>query len=385
MYSIEYVIGTTRHIVYSPFDNTRKIVSGAYHRETNTIGSLTFSVLYTHPVYGMFKEYKGVVNLYWNNWYGRSPASLIYKFRIIKIHRNFYNTLTIQCEGVLGYLNDSIVRPYTFNETHWLYPVSTGTHNCTPAEFLRELIALHNIQVTAAQQFTFVDETNGAFDSIAFTTSQTSYVKSWDEIESKVIRNIGGYIQLRFSGGNNLFVFKAALTEYNSQTIQLAQNLKNLETETNSQKFATALFPISTYTDSNGQRQTIDIYNVNNSIYYVEKPLLTPIYGRIIEFAQYEGITSASKLKEVAQRDLNSYVNRGKPIKASATDMSALDSSVPPLEVDRLTRIISEVNNVDATVMLNAFDVDILDPRNSTYTFNGEVPSFVRKTYTYRT
>ena len=43
MYSIEYVIGTTRHIVYSPFDNTRKIVSGTYHRETNTIGSLTFS------------------------------------------------------------------------------------------------------------------------------------------------------------------------------------------------------------------------------------------------------------------------------------------------------------------------------------------------------
>ena len=379
MYRIDYLVGSTSYSVYSPFESDRRIISGVYHRETNTVGSLTFSVLYTHPVYGMFKEYKGVVELYWNN-------SLIYKFRIIKIHRNFYNMLTIQCEGVLGYLNDSIVRPYTFNETHWLYPIGDpGTHVCTAVEFLRELIALHNIQVTAAQQFTFVDETNGAFDSIAFTTSQTSYVKSWDEIESKVIRNIGGYVQLRFSGESNQFVFKAALTESNAQTIRFAQNLKDLELETSSQKFATALFPISTYTDSNGQRQTIDIYNVNNSIYYVEKPLLTPIYGRIIEFAQYEGITSASKLKEVAQRDLNSYVNRGKPIKASATDMSALDSSVPPLEVDKLTRIISEVNNVDVTVMLNAFDVDILDPRNSTYTFNGEVPSFVRKTYTYRT
>ena len=379
MYSIEYVIGTTRHIVYSPFDNTRKIVSGAYHRETNTIGSLTFSVLYNHPCHSYFEEYLGVVNLYWNN-------SLIYKFRIIKIHRNFYNTLTIQCEGVLGYLNDSIVRPYTFNETHWLYPIGDpGAHVCTAVEFLRELIALHNIQVTAAQQFTFVDETNGAFDSIAFTTSQTSYVKSWDEIESKVIRNIGGYVQLRFSGGNNLFVFKAALTEYNSQTIRLAQNLKSLETETNSQKFATALFPISTYTDSNGQRQTIDIYNVNNSIYYVENNYAVRDYGRIIEFAQYEGITSASKLKEVAQRDLNNYINRGRPIKVAATDMAAVGSSYAPLEVDKKTRISSNVNGVDVAPVLNSFDVDILDPRNSTYTFNGEVPSFVRKTYTYRT
>ena len=362
MYSIEYVIGTTRHIVYSPFDNTRKIVSGAYHRETNSY----------------FEEYLGVVNLYWNN-------SLIYKFRIIKIHRNFYNTLTIQCEGLLGYLNDSIVRPYTFNENSWLYPVSTGTHNCTPAEFLRELIALHNIQITAAQQFTFVDKTNGAFDSIAFTTSQTSYVKSWDEIESKVIRNIGGYVQLRFSGGNNLFVFKAALTEYNSQTIRLAQNLKSLETETNSQKFATALFPISTYTDSNGQRQTIDIYNVNNSIYYVENNYAVRDYGRIIKFAQYEGITSASKLKKVAQRDLNNYISRGRPIKVAATDMAAVGSSYAPLEVDKKTRIMSNVNGVDVAPVLNSFDVDILDPRNSTYTFNGEVPSFVHKTYTYRT
>ena len=379
MYRIDYLVGSTSYSVYSPFESDRRIISGVYHRETNTVGSLTFSVLYTHPVYGMFKEYKGVVELYWNN-------SLIYKFRIIKIHRNFYNMLTIQCEGVLGYLNDSIVRPYTFNETHWLYPIGDpGAHVCTAVEFLRELIALHNIQVTAAQQFTFVDETNGAFDSIAFTTSQTSYVKSWDEIESKVIRNIGGYVQLRFSGESNQFVFKAALTESNAQTIRFAQNLKDLELETSSQKFATALFPISTYTDSNGRRQTIDIYNVNNSIYYVENYYAVRDYGRIIEFAQYEGITSASKLKEVAQRDLNSYVNRGKPIKASATDMSALDSSVPPLEVDRLTRIISEVNGVDIMPVLNAFDVDLLDPRSSTYTFNGEVPSFVRKTYTYRT
>lgn len=378
MYSIYYLVGSTRHVVYNPFDSNGQITSGTYHRETNTIGTLSFTVLYNHPCHSYFEEYKGKILLYWN-------STLLYKFRIIKIHRNFYNTLTIQCEGLLGYLNDSVVRPYTFNESHWLYPISTGTHNCTPAEFLRELIALHNMQVTASQQFEFVDETNGAFDNITFTASQTSYVKSWDEINSKVIKNIGGYVQLRFSGESNQFVFKAALTESNAQAVSFAQNLKDLELETSSQKFATAIFPTSTYTDENNQRQTIEIYNVNGGVGYVQNANAVARYGRIIEYVQYEGIPSAVKLKELAQRDLNVYINRGKPIKASATDMSALDSSVPPLEVDKKTRIISAVNGVDIMPVLNAFDVDLLDPRSSTYTFNGEVPSFVRKTYTYRT
>ena len=379
MYSIYYLVGSTRHVVYNPFDSNGQITSGTYHRETNTIGTLSFTVLYNHPCHSYFEEYKGTILLYWNN-------TLLYKFRIIKIHRNFYNTLTIQCEGLLGYLNDSIVRPYTFNETHWLYPIGDpGAHVCTVVEFLRELIALHNIQVTAAQQFEFVDETNGAFDSIAFTTSQTSYVKSWDEIESKVLKNIGGYVQLRFSGESNQFVFKAALTESNAQAVRFAQNLKDLELETSSQKFATALFPTSTYTDENNQRQTIGIYNVNGGVEYVQNADAVARYGRIIEYVQYEGIPSAGKLKELAQRDLNAYINRGKPIKASATDMSAFDSNTyNPLEVDKKTRIISAVNGVDIMPVLNSFDVDLLDPRSSTYTFNGEVPSFVRKTYTYR-
>lgn len=374
MYRIDYLVGSTSYSVYSPFESDRRIISGVYHRETNTIGSLTFSVLYNHPVYDLFKEYKGVIRLYWN-------TSLIYKFRIIKIRRDFHNTLMVQCEGLLGYLNDSIVKPYVFNVNHSVYPSNIPPPSCSPIEFMTELVALHNSMVEAEQRFTFVDETDGAFNGILFTTEQTAYPKTWDELQSKIIKNIGGYIQIRHMSAENRLVFKAALTDSNTQTVRFRQNLKALELETASRKFATAIYPISTYTDSNGARRTLKLTGTE----YIDKPLLTPIYGRIIECVQYEGINTEAKLREIAQRDLNNYINRGKPIKASATDMSALDSSVPPLEVDRLTRIISEVNNVDVTVMLNAFDVDILDPRNSTYTFNGEVPSFVRKTYTYRT
>ena len=374
MYRIDYLVGSTAYSVYSPFENDRHIISGTYHRETNTIGSLTFSVLYNHPVYDVFKEYKGVIRLYWG-------TSLIYKFRIIKLRRDFCNTLTVQCEGLLGYLNDSIVKPYVFNVNHSVYPAHIPPSSCSPVEFMAELVGLHNSMVEAEQRFTFVDETDGAFDGIPFTTEQTAYTKTWDELQSKIVQNIGGYIQMRHMSAENMLVFKAALTDSNTQTVRFRRNLKDLEIETLPKKYATAIYPVSTFVDSDGAQRIVKLTGTE----YIDKPMLTPVYGRIIECVQYEGINTEAHLREIARRDLNSFVDRSKSIKASATDMSAFDSSVPPLEVDKLTRIISEVNNVDVTAMLNAFDVDLLDPRSSTYTFNGEVPSFVRKTYTYRT
>ena len=377
MYRINYIKDSVTMPVYVPFDDRYTITAGTYHRETNTIGKLTFSVPHSHPHHGEFEEYSGVMQLSWG-------GALLYESRIISIKRDLYNTLTVTCEGLLGYFNDSIAGPYTFNANHWLYPTGSGTHTCTVTEFLTELIALHNTQVSAAQQFTFVDETGGAFDSIEFTTSQTSRVKTWDEIESKVLKNVGGYIQIVHRGGENCVVYRAALTDANEQEVRFAVNLKELSFETDTRKFATALCPVSTYTDANNARQTIDIYNVNDGKYYVQNDNAVAAYGRIIETVQYEGIVSPERLKWIASRDLSAYINRGKPVSVSAVDM-AVTGSVEPLEVDKLTRIVSPPNGVDINALLNAFDVNLLDPSASSFTFNGEVPSFVRKTYIYRT
>lgn len=379
MYRIDYIVGSRRMNVYTPFDDTYSIASGVYHRETNTIGKLTFSVLHDHPYRRVFEKYKGVIELY----YG---SALLYKFRITGVRRNLFNTVNVTCEGLLGYLNDSIVSPYVFNENSWLYPITpSDTHNCTPVEFLRELIALHNTQVTEAQRFEFVDETNGAFDDTKFTTSQNSYPKAWDELESKVLRNIGGYVQIRFRDSGNQFVYKAALTERNTQTVRYAVNLKTLELDNGSQEFATAIYPTSTYTDSTGKSQTIDIYEVNNSSYTVQNNAAVQTYGKIVKHVPYEGIVSPERLKWFAERDINQYVTNGAAISLSATDMCVIEpQNYQPLEVDKNTDLISTVNEVRTTVILNAFDVDLLNPKNSRYTFNGEVPSFARRAYTYK-
>ena len=51
MYRIEYAKGSSTYKVYTPFDDTYSILSGIYHRETNTVGQLTFSILYNHKFF----------------------------------------------------------------------------------------------------------------------------------------------------------------------------------------------------------------------------------------------------------------------------------------------------------------------------------------------
>ena len=362
MFLIDYKKAGTTHTVHTPFDSDRAVTSGAYHRETNTIGSLTFTVLPGHPVSRLFEEMAGVVTLFWN-------TTVLFKARIVKIKRDLYNRRTIQCEGLLGYLNDSIVGHYTFNENSWLYPLTTQNHNCTIVEFLRELITLHNNQVTTGQRFTFVDETNGAFDDTMFTVKQDSYVTSWSELESKVLRNIGGYIQIRYSGSGNQIVYKAELTEQNPKPIRFAVNLKNLEQETGSGVFATAIYPYSKYVDANGREQDCTL-----TANYVEDSTAVAKFGRLIKFVEYEGVSSAAWLEYYARRDLSKYTARTRAIRVSATDIAVSDPSARPLEIDKLTTIISTVNGVNASLPLNAFDVDIVNPLNSQYRFNSEIP-----------
>ena len=360
MYRIEYNKGNDVYTVHSSFDSTYTVVSGNYHRETNTIGTLTFTVMNSHPVCSLFEEYAGVVSLYWN-------TRLLYKFRIFKIKRDLYNRRTLQCEGLLSYLNDSVIEPYTFNETSWLYPTATGNHSCTIIEYLRELVARHNVFVTPGQRFTFVDETNGAFNDIKFTVKQDSYVSAWSELESKVIRNVGGYVQIRHNATENQLVYKAELTEQNSQQIEYSVNLKSLELETGTGTVISSIYPLSRYTDADGKERICIL-----PYYYIDDTDAVRRYGRIIKYVEYKGLSTTNSLEAFARYDLRKYLNRTKTLTISATDPAVSDPSLLPLEVDKLTTIHSPVNGVNVTLPLNSFDVDIVNPLQSQYRFNSE-------------
>lgn len=94
--------------------------------EINKIGTLQFKIYNNHPYFDNITKLSSVLTVLKDN-------KTIFKGRVVSDEQGLYNEKNIVCEGVLGYLNDSIVRPYSFNGT--------------PAEHFINLIHNHNNQV----------------------------------------------------------------------------------------------------------------------------------------------------------------------------------------------------------------------------------------------
>lgn len=368
MYRIEYERNGVVYPVLRPVDNVYKIFSGSYHRETNGAGKLTFAVRFHHPSLLFFRRYEGIVSLY-DDWL------LLFRARIVDIKTDHFGSCYVECEGVLAFLNDTIVPPYTFNEHSSIHPIAGIGISCRYPLFIEELIGMHNAMSPQSHQFAFIDETGGAYSDLKFTTSSQSYDTAWTNILTKGLNNIGGYLEVRYTDIENQLVLRSSITRRSTQSIRQGVNLKSLRIGSDGEPFATSIYPISKYTDENGKQQTIGVASVNDNVDYIDNPGAVSQYGRIVRFVQYEGISSPLELKRIATADLvNKYLTRPTVYEVEAVDVTNIDQTAP-LEVDTLVPIISTKPEVNTVELLNVMDVDLVNPQNLQLKFNDSVRS----------
>lgn len=368
MYRIEYERNGIVYPVLHPIDSTYKIVNGSYHRETNGAGKLTFAVRFHHPSIRYFRRYEGIVSLY-NDW------QLLFRARIVNIETDHFGSCSVECEGVLAFLNDTIVPPYVFNEHSSIHPIAGTGISCRYPLFIEELIGMHNAMSQQSHQFAFINETGGAYSDLKFTTSSQSYDTAWTNIQTKGLNNIGGYLEVRYTDTENQIVLRSSITRRSTQSIRQSVNLKSLQIGSDGEPFATAIYPISKYTDANGNQQTIGIASVNDNVDYIENIEAVNRFGRIVRFVQYEGISSPLELKRIATADLVAkYLSRPTVYEVEAVDMTNINLA-SPLEVDTLVPIISIEPQVNTVEPLNVMDVDLVNPQNLQLKFNDGVRS----------
>ena len=368
MYRIDYERNGVVYPVLRPVDNVYKIFSGSYHRETNGAGKLTFAVRFNHPSKWYFRSYEGIVSLY-NDWL------LLFRARIVNIKNDHFGSCYVECEGVLAFLNDTIVPPYVFNEHSSIHPIAGTGISCRYPLFIEEIIGMHNAMSPQSHQFAFINESGGAYSDLKFTTSSQSYDTAWTNIQTKGLNNIGGYLEVRYTDTENQIVLRSSITRRSTQSIRQGVNLKSLRIGSDGEPFATSIYPISKYTDENGKQQTIGVASVNDNVDYIDNSSAVSQYGRIIRFVQYEGISSPLELKRIAVADLvNKYLTRPTVYEVEAIDMTNIDGAAP-LEVDTLVPIISTKPEVNTVEPLNVIDVDLVEPRNLQLKFNDSVRS----------
>jgi hypothetical protein len=301
--------------------------------------------------------------------------TLLFKARIYDIHRDFFNLKTVQCEGLLAYLNDSIIPPYTFNRVSRIHSGATQ-RSIYVYEYITDLLNEHNSQVEDHQKLFLDTSINSEIFSKEISCSNSGYSDAWSELSRNVLDNLAysGDIEYNYLRSEPKIAFIDSAQPAEAQQFRYGINLIDLQVMTATDGFATAIMPVSIYTDDDGQTQSIDISSVspNGSKFIIDQTAVNR-YGRINKVIEFNGTPTAAQLYSEGAARLGEISGLKQTFTASALDMFALSTDYTPLRVRNYVRVFSEPHGVNAAVEVIGFDVDIIEPAKSTYMLNGEL------------
>lgn len=351
-----YKIFADDTLIYDSTLEDYRIGKGVIEREVNKSGSFTFSVYPDHFFYDGFVAMKTVITVY-------KSGRIVFRGRVLNDVTDYWNNKVLTCEGELGFLQDSVARPFAFQGK--------------PADLFRQFIEKHNEQVGEAKRFkvgkvTVVD----ANDYV--NRSSTDYRDTLNMMASALTgSDLGGYIHITHGDDGTDPIptvhYLADFETVSSQDIEFGANLRDYTKTTNAADIATAIVPLGTQTDSDGGRLTIK--DVNGGVDYVYSPEGVALRDWIFKTVVWDDVTLASNLKAKAEAYLEDVAKQNITIELNAIDLHLLDRAIESFNVCEYVRVTSTPHQFDAVLLCNRQTMDLLKPENDTVVLGYRIAS----------
>lgn len=371
MYQLKY----QNYILYDPRLADEKLIvrDPSVKLAVSKAGEMSFTVDADHPYLSNLRRMSGLVELL----DGTFP---IYRGRITSDIKDFYGAHKIATEGIMAALNDSIIPPFNFPEdfeNDTAYKAAAASGNVVDF-FFRWILGQHNSQVSAEQQIrpgvcTVTDPNN------YITRSSKEYATAMSTISDKLIKSaLGGYLLIRYEDDGNYLDYYAALPLTNTQSVEFAENLLDLSSETDGTNIYTAILPegkdgLTIEALSNGDL-TDDLVKSGLTI-YSKSGVAT--YGRITRHVKWDDVTIAANLQTKAKAALaDNGLSMPETITCTAVDLGWQDG-IQHFRVGRMTALFSTPHGYSASYPLMELAPDILDPGNTQITLGA-----TQQTYT---
>jgi hypothetical protein len=334
---------------------------------------MTFTLCADHPYLSNLRRMSGLVELL----DGTLP---IYRGRITTDTKDFYGAHKIETEGIMAALNDSIIKPFSFPEDFKDdddYKAAAANGNVVDF-FFRWILAQHNSQVSTEQQIkpgvcTVTDSNN------YITRSASEYATAMSTVSDKLIKSaLGGYLLIRYEDDGNYLDYYAALPLTNTQSVEFAENLLDLSSETDGTNIYTAILPegkdgLTIEALSDGD--LTDDFVKSGLTIYSKSGVAT--YGRITRHVKWDDVTVAANLQAKAKAALaDNGLSMPETITCKAVDLGWQDG-IQHFRVGRMTAIFSTPHGYSASYPLMELAPDILDPGNTQITLGA-----TQQTYT---
>lgn len=353
-----YQIKLGSYVLYDLRDEEFILENPELNLEVNKVGSLSFSIYPNHPYFDRINKLSSVITVLKNN-------NIIFQGRVISEEQGLYNSKKFECEGVLGYLNDSIVRPYSF----------TGT----PEEYFTNLINNHNNQVTEAQKLK-IGTITVTDPNDYITRSSINYASTWDILNEDLINKLGGYLKVRYESDGTYIDYLSDFNDTSTQIIEFGENLIDVLVKNDALDVYTAVIPLGAeIQNDDGTSEKLTIKSVNNDLDYIVNQEAFNKYGLIfapVENTTWDDVTVASNLLTKATNYLNNQaVMLKSSLELSAIDLNIVDSSIENFFIYEYVRFISLIHNINERYLLTKITIPISNPENMKITLGKEISS----------
>lgn len=323
-----------------------QIIKGTCNLELNGAGSCEITIPKNHLYYDLAKPMVSEIEIIENDkiiWFGR----------VIDISVNWNNEKKISAEGALAYLNDSIIRPYSWTDV-------------TLELFFNELIAKHNDLVPASKMFT-VGEFDSAFDGIKVTRT-IDYTKTFDVIQEQCLKALGGYIFLRRELDENTNEYVQYIDWYKeppytgTQDVEFGLNLLDLNSNFVGNEIVTAIIPLGD--DGNGGRVTITGSTTEEPGYsihsdYLQNDDAVDEFGLITEVVEFNDVSSKPILVDEGIKYLKNKQFDHLSFECDVAELKYLDPEVDAFEVGQNVRVYSDPHMIDKILTISKVSYDI--------------------------
>lgn len=339
-----YEIYLDGQLFYDPRIPELALTNLSCELEVNKTGTLKFTVPATHPLKDGLQKMYSELSLY-------QDGEWIYSGRVLSDETDFYGNRTVECEGELSYLLDSIQRYHEY-------------HDISVKDYFTDLITRHNADVDSRKRFTVGEVT--VVDSNDSLYRYSTYENTWKTIEDRLISRLGGYVRIRHEGGQRFIDYIGDYGHTNGQVIRFGENILDLVSEVGCDSLATVVVPLGKRDEETDERLTIK--TVNGGKDYIEDTDAIAKYGRIVKVVEYDDVTLPENLLRKGREVLDRQKLLTASITITAIDLHLLDVDIERCKVGDNIRVVSEPHGMDDFMVVQKVYMDLLNPQNSKLT-----------------
>lgn len=327
----------------------------------NEAGSFTFTIYKNNPGYSLIKMLTGIVTVKWDD-------EVLFKGRIINAEKSFEKALTVECEGELAYLADSIQRPAEY-------------HELTVYAYVAKLVELHNAQVGTDKQFEVGAVT--VTDSNDSLYRYTNWESTLDVFNSDLLDSLGGHLRVRYDGSHRYLDYLADYPRLSGQRIEFGENLLTYTESNSALELATVCIPLGARQEESSieaLEERLTVKTVNNNKDYIELTAAVQAYGRITKTVIWDGVNTPSILLAKGQKWLQDKQYEDLELSLSAVDLADFGVDTDHLRILDRIHCTSHPHGMDHEFPLTSLSINLLDPTQNIYTLGTKLKTFSKST-----